>query len=185
VSGGSYDYLGRDVTPEEVLGRYRDLRDMAEALDRIAPDAARETRLLLSSDGSSLADAVRAVTERLSPLWWQVERWESADGNEAQTLKAVDAYRALPPLDRHLLDGSPNHVRLTGEDGLIYFRRMRGDLAPTTTWLDQVESRTLAVAYRLIHLRFLEVHLEEALNTVREALELRRAEGRRERGGEQ
>lgn len=95
MSGGSYDYLCF-ADAEDVLGRHRNLRAMADRLDKLCPEAAAETRAIFDGPGSLYAELEARLT-RLTDLWQAVEWRDSGDRGQDQLDKAIEEFRAQGP----------------------------------------------------------------------------------------
>lgn len=94
MSGGSYDYLCWVQDLEEINGKRRMLRSMADRLAGLgyAQDAAAETEeLLVMLQQWEVRAQVRI--QRLSEVWKAVEWWDSADTTEDGVREALALYR--------------------------------------------------------------------------------------------
>jgi hypothetical protein len=80
VSGGSFNYLCTQDQPQ-----VDDLRDMAVALEAIAPDskAAKVTRQLIDNP---------LITDELRDVWRAVEWWQSCDWSKGSVYEALGKY---------------------------------------------------------------------------------------------
>lgn len=181
MSGGSYNYLDSAADVHGIGGllqRQDDLRNMAHRLDGLCPEAAAETRLFVEGGTAeqqvaSVFHGIDAHLERLQPLWHAVEWCDSSDWGEDRLLEAVANYRALGPPD--LPDVHVDCFRPVRQSELAYFVRLHPDDERYTmlTLLDRQEPRNLALFTERTDLRHLLVSLEEAVDRVRTAIELR------------
>lgn len=173
MSGGSYNYLARTSEVEGaggILTMQTDLLRMAQRLEDFCPEAARETRRLLlggtaEERRNSLLDRAEAHVSRLRALWHAIEWHDSSDWGVERVNAAVDAYRDLPDVE----DEHPDCYRPGAGESLVHFSRRAETVK--CDHLDYVAAATLADRWDRRDLRFLEVRLEEALVTVRAALE--------------
>lgn len=108
MSGGSYNYLCfKDA--DDILGRIQDLRDMANRLDGLCPEAAAETRAIFDGPRSLYAELEKRI-ERLGPLWKAVEWRDSSDWGQDQLDQAIADFRFLaPPQDMLATDAQRTH----------------------------------------------------------------------------
>lgn len=95
MSGGSYNYLCF-ADADDVLGKHRDLCDMANRLDGLCPEAAAETRAIFDGPGSLYAE-LEARLKRLTDLWKAVEWCDSGDWSQDHLGKAIEEFRAQGP----------------------------------------------------------------------------------------
>lgn len=102
MSGGSYNYLCfRDET--DVFSHLGDLRDMADRLDQVCPEAAAETRALFDGPRSLLSE-LETRLRKLTALWKAVEWRDSGDTGDAQLAAAVEEFKAQGPAEATLVD---------------------------------------------------------------------------------
>jgi len=93
MSGGSYNYLcymqASDLFSEQVT-----LQNMADDLAELgyANDVAKETEQLLLTVRSSL-NRIKAMQERLEPVFHAMEWWKSCDSSEESLKEALKEYR--------------------------------------------------------------------------------------------
>src|SRR5215207_487543 len=98
MSGGSYDYLCYQGDLDELIGRKRTLREMADRLAGLgyAQDAAAETEeLLVMLRQWEVRAQVRA--KRLQDVWKAIEWWDSCDWSEDRVKEALAEYRGDNP----------------------------------------------------------------------------------------
>lgn len=109
MSGGSYDYLCHKDA-DEILGAAKDLRRMANRLDRVCAEAAAETRAIFDGLGSTYSELEKRI-DRLRDLWKAIEWRDSSDWGEQAVIDAVKAYLAKEPWQSGELSGT---MRVTG-----------------------------------------------------------------------
>lgn len=95
MSGGSYDYLCF-ADADDVLGKIYNLRQMANRLDGLCPEAAAETRALFDGPRSLYAE-LEARLARLTDLWKAVEWRDSNDWGDQAVEDAIADFIAQGP----------------------------------------------------------------------------------------
>jgi hypothetical protein len=89
MSGGSYNYLC-DAQADDVMSRVETLREMAERLDGVCPEAAAKTREILA-----IYVELDQRVDGLREIWKAVEWRDSCDWGDDQLAEAVTKYKTL------------------------------------------------------------------------------------------
>lgn len=94
MSGGSFNYLCTKEVGTLLVDGLDDVQRMAEELAELgyADDVAEDTQALIRSiQGTELA--LNLLIARLSPVWREMEWWQSGDVGEDNLKRALERYR--------------------------------------------------------------------------------------------